>query len=180
MQTIKMSLSGETLIITKSGAETRGKITEFESRYEPGKGPPMHVHHIQEERIRIIRGTMRVITIEKEFSLGQGDDYTFAPGEAHRFWNEGPGMLCYAGHVMPACNYEYLIRHVFRSANEAKNLKPGAFDAAFLLSRYRSEMDILDIPKPVKNIVFPLLLILGKLTGRFSKFSDAPPPVRLG
>jgi hypothetical protein len=74
----------------------------------------------------------------------------------------------------------YLISHVFRSANEAKNLKPGAIDAAFLLSRYKSEMDILDIPRPVKNIVFPLLLILGKLTGRFSKFSDAPPPVRLG
>ena len=173
-----MNKNDEMLIITRSAAETKGKITEFESRYEPGKGPPMHVHFIQEERIRIIRGNMRVITIEKEFSLGQGDDYTFAPGQAHRFWNEGSGTLLYAGHVMPACNYEYLISHIFRSANEVNSLKPGAFDAAFLLTRYKSEVDILDIPRPVKNLVFPLLLILGKLTGRFSKFSDAPPPVR--
>ncbi len=58
MQTIKMNLSGETLIITRSGAETKGKITEFESHYEPGKGPPMHVHHKQEERVRIIKGKL--------------------------------------------------------------------------------------------------------------------------
>ncbi len=173
-----MNKTGETLSITRSAAETKGKIIEFEVRYEPGKGLPMHVHHKQEERVRIIRGKMRVKTIKKEFSLRQGDDYTFAPGEAHRFWNEGSETLRYAGHVMPALNYEYFMGHLFRSANEAKDTKPGVFDAAFLLTRYKSEMDILDISKPVKKLVFPLLLILGKLTGRFSKFSDAPPAVR--
>src|SRR5688500_15769903 len=136
MQTIKMNLSGELLIITKSASETGGKITEFESRYQPGKGPPMHVYYKQEERVRIIRGKMRVKTMEKEFSLGQGEDYTFAPGEAHLFWNEGSSTLHYAGHVMPAHNYEYFMSHLFRSANKAKDTKPGAFDAAFLLTRY--------------------------------------------
>ncbi len=80
--------------------------------------------------------------------------------------------------MRPAHNYEYFIRHVFRSANEAEDLKPGAFDAAFLLTRYQSEIEILDVPKRVKKFLFPLLLILGKMTGRFSKFSDAPPPIR--
>jgi mannose-6-phosphate isomerase-like protein (cupin superfamily) len=178
MQTLKMNKNGEMLIITKSAAETRGKITEYEGRDEPGHGPPMHVYYKQEERVRIIKGRMRVKTIDKEFSLSQGEDYTFAPGEAHRFWNEGSKTLHYAGHVMPAYNYEYFISHIFRSANEAKDTKPGVFDAAFLLTRYRSEIKILDIPKPMQKIVFPLLLILGKLLGRFSKFSDAPPPVR--
>ncbi len=79
---------------------------------------------------------------------------------------------------MPAHNYEYFVGHVFRSANGAGATRPGALDAAFLLTRYQSEIDILDIPKLVKKLLFPLLLILGKLTGRFSKFSDAPPPVR--
>jgi mannose-6-phosphate isomerase-like protein (cupin superfamily) len=178
MQTIKMNKSGETIIITRSAAETKGKITEYEGFDKPGKGPPMHVHHKQEERVRIIKGRMRVKTREKEFTLGKGEEYTFAPGEAHRLWNEGSEALVYAGHVKPAHNYEYFMSHFFRSANEAKDTKPGAFDAAFLLTRYKSEMDILDIPKPVKKLIFPLLLILGKLTGRFSKFSDAPPPVR--
>jgi mannose-6-phosphate isomerase-like protein (cupin superfamily) len=178
MQIIKTNKNGETLIITRSAAETKGKITEYEGFDEPGKGPPMHVHHKQEERIRIIRGKMRVKTREKEFSLSQGEEYTFAPGEAHQLWNEGSETLFYAGHVRPAHNYEYLIRHFFRFANEARNTRPGAFDAAFLLTRYKSEIDILDIPKLVKKLLFPLLILLGKLTGRFSKFSDAPPPVR--
>ncbi len=178
MQTIRMDKNGETFVITRSAAETKGKITEFEGFDEPGKGPPMHVHHKQEERVRIIKGKMRVKTREKEFSLGQGEEYTFAPGEAHRYWNEGAVTLCYAGHVMPAHNYEYFVGHVFRSANGAGATRPGAFDAAFLLTRYKSEIDIVDTPKLVKKLLFPLLLILGKLTGRFSKFSDAPPPVR--
>lgn len=178
MQTIKIFKNGETLIITKSSTETNGKITEFEGSDEPGEGPPMHVHHKQEEWIRILKGKMRVKTMDKEFVLSEGEEYTFAPGEAHRFWNEGAGTLHYAGHVMPAHNYEYFISHVFRSANEANDTKPGAFDAAFLLSRYRSEMDILDIPRPVKKLVFPILLIIGKLTGRFRKFAGAPAPVR--
>jgi mannose-6-phosphate isomerase-like protein (cupin superfamily) len=178
MQILKMNKNGEILIITRSSEETKGKITEYEARDEPGEGPPMHVHYKQLERVRIIKGKMRVKTREKEFSLGQGDDYTFAPGEAHRFWNEGSKTLLYAGHVIPAHNYEYFMSHVFRSANEVNATKPGAFDIAFLLTRYKSEMDILDIPRLVKKLIFPLLLIVGKLLGKFSKFSDAPPPVR--
>jgi hypothetical protein len=37
---------------------------------------------------------------------------------------------------------------------------------------------MLDTPKLVKKLLFPLLVLLGKLTGKFNKFSDAPPPVR--
>jgi hypothetical protein len=33
---------------------------------------------------------------------------------------------------------------------------------------------MLVIPKPIKMIVFPILLVIGKLTGKFRKFSSAP------
>ena len=48
---IKLNKNGETLIITKSSADTNGQITEFEGIDEPGIGPPMHVHFKQEERV---------------------------------------------------------------------------------------------------------------------------------
>ncbi len=178
IEILKINKNGETLIITKPGAETNGIVTEFEGMEEPGIGPPMHVHFKQEEKVRVTKGRMRVKTPEKEFSLNEGDEYTFAPGEAHQFWNEGVETMHYTGHVKPSHNYEYFIRHIYRSANESNDDKPNPFDAAYLLTRYKSEMDMLVIPKPVKRFLFPVLLVLGKLSGKFGKFADAPPPVK--
>ena len=178
MKEFKIHKNQEVLIITKSSAETNGEITEFEGKDQPGIGPPMHVHYKQEEMVEVLAGKMRVKTDTKEFSVGVGESYTFKPGEPHRFWNEGTDILHYRGHVKPAGNYEYFIEHVYRSANEANDDKPGPFDAAFLLTKYKSEMDILEIPKPVKVFVFPILLLIGKLTGKFKKFSDAPEAVK--
>lgn len=171
---LKINKNSETLTITRSASETNGQITEFEGTDEPGIGPPMHVHFKQEEMVRVLKGKMRVKTMAKEFSLTEGQEYIFAAGEAHQFWNEGEETLHYAGHVKPSNNYEYFIKHIYRSANEANDDKPGPFDAAFLLTKYRSEMDMLVIPKPVKRMVFPILLGIGRLTGKFKKFSDAP------
>lgn len=174
---LKLDKNGEILIITRSAQDSNGELTEFEGIEEPGIGPPMHVHFKQEEKVRVTKGKMRVKTLTKEFSLTEGEEYIFQPGEAHQFWNEGDQPLHYSGYVKPSHNYEYFIRHIYRSANEAKDDKPGPFDAAFLLTKYKSEMDMLVIPKPVKKIVFPNLLGIGKLSGKFKKYADAPPAV---
>lgn len=178
METLQINRNGETLIITRPATETGGQLTEFEGMDEPGIGPPMHVHFKQEEKLKLLKGKMRIKTLTKEFSLAEGEEYTFAAGEAHRFWNEGNERNHYAGHVKPSNNYEYFIKQVYKSANEANDDKPGPFDAAFLLTKYRSEMDMLVIPKPVKLFVFPILLFIGKLTGKFKKFADAPPAIK--
>jgi len=175
---LKINKNGETLTITKSSTETNGQITEFEGTDEPGIGPPMHAHFKQEEQVKVVKGKMRVKTMTKEFSLTEGQAYVFAPGEAHQFWNEGDQTLHYTGHVKPSNNYEYFIRHIYQSANEANDDKPGPFDAAFLLTKYKSEMDMLVIPKPVKIAVFPILLAIGKLKGKFKKFADAPAAIK--
>ena len=174
MKELKIEKNGEILIITKSSTETNGEITEFEGKEQPGIGPPKHVHFKQEEMVEVLTGKMRIKTDKKEFSIGPGENYTFKPGEPHRFWNEGTELMHYRGHVKPAGNYEYFIEQVYNSANEANDDKPSAFDAAFLLTKYKSEMDILEIPKPVKIVVFPILLLIGKMTGRFKKFYEAP------
>jgi len=164
-------------VITRSASETNGTITEFEGYDEPGIGPPFHVHFKQEEGVEVIKGRMRVKTTQKEFVLSEGEQYIFAPGEAHKFWNDGDGQLKFKGYVKPSLNYEFFIEHVYRSANEAGDDKPAPFDAAFLLTRYKSEFDILEIPKPVKAIVFPVLLTIGRMIGKFRIYKGAPSPL---
>ncbi|MBK8495135.1 MAG: cupin domain-containing protein [Chitinophagaceae bacterium] len=178
METLQINRNGETLIITRPATETDGQLTEFEGMDEPGIGPPMHVHFKQEEKLKLLKGKLRVKTLTKEFSLAEGEEYIFAAGEAHRFWNEGTERNHFSGYVKPSNNYEYFIKQVYQSANEANDDKPGPFDAAFLLTKYKTEMDMLVIPKPVKLIIFPILLFIGKLTGKFKKFADAPPAIK--
>ena len=83
-KTLKINKNGEVLIITKSGKETNGAITEFEGMDEPGIGPPEHVHFLQEEKITLLAGEMRVKTPDHEFDLVVGKEYIFEPGVPHK------------------------------------------------------------------------------------------------
>lgn len=175
---LQINKNGEVLIITRSGEETRGEMTEFEGMDEPGIGPPMHIHFLQEEKIRVLKGSMRVKTPAGEFSLKEGEERVFEKGVPHQFWNDGTEQNHYGGYLKPACNWEYIIGHVYASANAADDVKPAPFDAAFLLTKYKSEIDLLVIPRPVKKIVFPILYVLGKLSGKFKKFEGSPEPFK--
>lgn len=114
----------------------------------------------KEEQKNVVKVKMRVKTMLKEFSLSKREAYVFASGEPHQFWNEGDQTLHYSGYVKPSNNYDYFISHIYQSANEANDDKPGSFDAAFLLTEYKSETDMLVIRKPVKMIMFPILLAI--------------------
>jgi len=36
---------------------------------------------------------------------------------------------------------------------------------------------MLEIPAPVQRFVFPLLVLIGRLLGKYDKFKDAPTPI---
>jgi hypothetical protein len=46
------------------------------------------------------------------------------------------------------------------------------------VTRYRSEFALLAIPAAVQRLLFPLLVAVGRLTGRHRRYADAPEPVR--
>jgi hypothetical protein len=55
--------------------------------------------------------------------------------------------------------------------------KPNDFDAGYLVHKYRSEFDILEVPGFVKTTVFPALRAIGSASGKFKKYDDAPDPI---
>lgn len=148
-----------------------------ESVVDVGAGPPMHVHHLQTETIRVESGRMGVaMPGAPDRFFGPGELMTFAPGVEHRFWNAGDEPLRLAGEVFPVLNFEYFIAAVYESAREHGG-RPGAFDAAFLLTRYRTEFSLTEIPAFVRRFILPIQAHLGRLLGRDERFSDAPDPV---
>jgi quercetin dioxygenase-like cupin family protein len=153
-----------------------GDRLHISSRVEPGAGPPMHVHKLQTELIRVERGRIGVeIAGAEPVFAGPGETLTFDPGVVHRFWNAGDDDLELTGEVFPAGNLEYFLTQIYAST-AAHGGRPGALDGAFLLTRYRTEFAMTAIPLPVRRVVFPIQAFLGRLLGRYGHFSDAPAP----
>lgn len=171
--------AGERLTFLGIRSDERGEYLEVTNTVSPGSGPPMHVHYLQEEALTVESGTMAWQRAGEEKQIARsGDSVTFAPGEVHRFSNAGDDDLVGTGYVRPPDNLEYFLTQIYASTKANGGRRPRVFDAAYLLSRYRSEFGMADIPAPVQRFVFPILVAGGWLFGLHRRFAGAPEPVR--
>ena len=169
--------AGERLTFLRRVPGPTGDRLEGENVVAPGAGPPMHVHFHQDEVFTVLKGRMGYQRPgEPPQFAGPGETAVFKAGEPHRFWNAGDTDLECAGYVEPADNVEFLLTELFESTRRNGGTRPDPFDAAFLMTRYRSEYAMLEIPAVVQRYMFPVLLALGNLLGRYRKFADAPEP----
>ena len=157
-----------------------GERMEADGVAQPGAGPPMHVHYFQEEAARVTRGRLghQVPGGEPQFA-GPGELVVWPAGTAHKWWNAGDDELHMTGWCDPADNIEFFLGTLFASAKENGG-RPGLFDAAFLLTRYRSEYAMLELPAVVRHIVVPVAYVLGTILGKYKKFADAPAAIQRG
>jgi quercetin dioxygenase-like cupin family protein len=147
---------------------------------QPGSGPPMHVHYLQEEVVKVVSGKIgyQLLGEEPRYAL-EGETLVIAPGIAHRWWNAGTTEAHMTGWVKPPCNFEYFLTAIFRSTKEGGKERPSNFDGAFLVTRYGSEYGLLAMPSVVQKLLFPVVVVVGKAMGKYAKFKDAPEPVKL-
>jgi quercetin dioxygenase-like cupin family protein len=171
--------AGEALTFLGRRRDERGEYVEARNVVAPGAGAPMHVHHLQEESLTVERGTLAWQRPGgPEQRVGPGETVTWAPGDVHRFWNPGDDELVCTGTVRPPDNIEYFLGEVYASTKRNGGKRPGLFDAAYLSHRYRNEFAIMEIPAPVRRLLFPLLAAVGSALGRTKRFAGAPEPVR--
>ncbi len=158
-------------------SEDGREFLEVENDVKPGAGPPLHVHYLQEETITVVEGRAGYqLAGGPERFAGPGETMTFAPGQMHRFWNAGAGVLKCRGTTSPPLNFEYFLTELFASMQRAGGGDPSPLDMAFLLGRYRAEFGAGMIPAPVQRLVFPVLRVIGRTTGRYRRFAGAPEP----
>jgi quercetin dioxygenase-like cupin family protein len=151
---------------------------EIEGLVQPAGGPPMHVHHKQDETITVVKGKIATqVSGEEPEYHSEGETITFKAGVPHKFWNAGTQPLITTGNAKPANNVVYFLSGIFQSIKENGGSKPATFDVAYLLNRYSSEFDMLEIPLFIKKVIFPASLFFGKLSGKHKKFKDAPKPL---
>jgi quercetin dioxygenase-like cupin family protein len=171
--------NGEVLTFLGVRHDADGRqLLEIENQVQPGSGPPMHVHYLQEESLTVEKGRMgyRLASGPDRFA-GPGDTVTFAPGQMHRCWNSGDEVLQCSGWASPPDNLEYYLTQLFALMRRGAG-RPNPLDAAYLFGRYRTEFGLGELPAPVRVVVFPILRGVGRLLGRDRRYADAPPPIR--
>ena len=170
--------SGERLTFLGVVHDETGDRLEADARALTGAGPPMHVHYLQEEAMTVVAGTLGFQILGEPSRYAEpGETVIFAPGVGHRWWNAGTNELHCTGWAKPPHNVEYFLTAIFESMKGSGRNRPGIFDAAFLLTRYRSEIGMLEIPALVQKVAFPIVLTLGRLLGKYEKFKAAPEPI---
>jgi uncharacterized cupin superfamily protein len=171
--------AGERLTFVRRVPGPNGDRLEIQNVVAPGAGPIMHVHHYQDEVVTVQQGRIAYQRLgEQPQFAGPGETVAFKAGEVHRFWNAGDVDLVGTGYIEPADNIEYFLGAIFESRSRSGGDRPNPLDAAFLARRYRSEFGLAEIPAAVQRIVFPVMVAIGTLFGRYAKYSDAPDPVR--
>ncbi|HEX5004231.1 MAG TPA: cupin domain-containing protein, partial [Gemmatimonadales bacterium] len=92
---------------------TRGGDAWLELRgsLPPGRqGPPMHVHHVEDESGHIREGTLSAVLDGRPISVRAGES-TFIPrGTPHRWWNDGPDLLEFDGTARPVADLDQYLQ----------------------------------------------------------------------
>lgn len=170
---------GEKLIFHRVEQEPDGDRVIVENFVQPGKGPLMHTHWLQDEELTVVKGRIgyQVLGGPEQFA-GEGASVFFKRGIPHRFWNAGDAMLNCVGWVKPANTIVFFLTSVYAALNKSGKKEPETFDGAYLVTRYASEYDLPEIPTFVKKTIMPATYQIGKLLGKYDHFKDAPQPVK--
>jgi len=177
--------SGEVLEIWR---EKRGGEEVFQLRgtLPPHRqGPPMHIHHLEDEEGRITAGTLSAEVDGRRLTAGPGESVRLPRGVPHRWWNDGDQPLAFEGHTHPAVDLDRYLQAVFEVMNAGSPHRPPLFYLAHVALRHRRTQTVLIIPPVVQSILFRVVVAVGTLFGRYrgtewpgcpARCTGAPPP----
>ena len=86
---------GRDLVFKVTGDDTAGAFDYFVVEVAPMGGPPLHVHHRQEETIHVLKGRFKVRIGDETFRCEEGGFAYLPSGQPHAFLNltDEPGEI---------------------------------------------------------------------------------------
>ena len=170
---------GESLTFRSIELEDGVEKVIVENEVKPGAGPPMHIHFKQSESLTVTEGEMTYqVKGQEPVVCKVGETATFESGTPHKFWNSGETTLKCTGWVKPANDLDFFLTEMYKATDEGDDERPEPFASAYLMTRYKTEYDMLELPGFVKNVIVPITYFIGKLTGKYQRFKDAPQPLK--
>src|SRR6516164_143771 len=131
------------------------------------QGPPLHIHFEEDERGEVVSGTVSALVDGKLLVVKSGGFAHFPKGSAHRWWNDGDEELVLRGVVTPAIDLDRYLQAVFEVLNAGPANRPPIFYMAHVLYRHRKTQLALVVPRAVQRILFPIVVLLGTVLGKY-------------
>ena len=170
--------TGERLELRRVEDE-RGLWLELKGSLPPhSDGPPLHVHFKEDEGGRVLSGTVSARVGGLKIERHAGEDLSFPRGVAHRWWNAGDQTLVFEGFARPLVDLDLYLQAVFEIVNAGPEGRPLLFYMAHAARRHRSTQAAFVAPRPVQAVLFPLLVGLGTLLGKYRGTEWPGCPVR--
>jgi len=139
-------------------------------------GPPLHLHLQEREEIVVKAGTLAVQVGTEKIVVPTGGNAVIPAGVRHRWWNAGDDLLELSGQVVPAVDLDRYLEALFAVLNASSNGRPSIFHLAHVLWRHRKTQSIMVPPPAIQRIVFPIVLFIGRMLGKYrgSTWPGAP------
>lgn len=167
-------VSGERFVFHQTAADTSGELLAFELEVPlGGRVPGAHVHPSQEERFKVVRGTMRFRKGLRGVTAEAGDSIVVPPGTAHRFANVGDVPARIRVEVRPALEMEQLFETVAALAREGRTFAggmPKPLELALFMRRFENEVQAPVTPGLVRAVMSPLAW-MGRRRGLDQRYS---------
>ena len=94
-------------------------------------------------------------------------------GVPHRWWNEGDEPLAFEGVTYPIAGLDAYLQAIFEIVNAGPPGRPSVFYMAHLAQRHRRTQVVLFMPPLLQRILFPVVVAIGTVLGRY-RGSDWP------
>ena len=164
MKSIKLKASGETITFIKTGKDTDGAFTEVICTLPGGqKGPPRHIHPLQDEDFGVIEGKLELSAYGKKIVLEQGQSFNVTANTAHTFFNPCDTEIKFMATYKPALNIDYFLVQSFEVLNKLSNPKKPSLqtivDFEYILNQIPGQF----APAGLLRFVLTILAAIGKL-----------------
>jgi quercetin dioxygenase-like cupin family protein len=146
MRVIENPVSGERMLIRRSGADTGGALLSFDLELPPGAHVPAgHAHPTQEELFTVLAGRMRFRVGLRRVLASPGDSVRIPSGTAHWFGNASRQTARAHVEVRPAMRLEELFVAT-EALGRLGGRNPRLSDLAVLLLEFQPEVTARWVP----------------------------------
>lgn len=137
-----ISWQGSVMEIKARAEDTGGALSALEGHFfDEGYGPPLHVHHREDETMYVVEGEIRFRVGDDEFVAGPGTWVWQPRGVPHAFRVESDGARALV--IFTPGGLERMFEEGGEPAGESAEPRPQEYDveaAAALASRYGFEV----------------------------------------
>lgn len=88
----RLTVVTDTVRVLADGAATAGRVFIFEEIAQPGNGPPLHRHGIDDEYFFVLEGTFTFVLEGRRIVATQGAFVAAPKGSLHTFTNSGTSV----------------------------------------------------------------------------------------